>query len=93
MVDLANTFGWSQSYPLFMIVIPDLASNPRFHDVFETANIRLSGAFGRGYHDRRHSNQAGLSQREAEAFINVMFHGSPDDVLSHVTTLLEEGSR
>jgi hypothetical protein len=74
-----------------MIVIPDLASNPRFHDVFETANIRLNGAFGREYHDRRHTNQDGLSQREAEAFISVMLHGSPDDVLSHVTTLLEEG--
>ena len=91
MVDPANTFGWSQSYPLFLIVLPDLASNPRFHDVFETANIRLNGAFGREYHDRRHTNQDGLNLREAEAFIAAMLHGSPDEVLGHVTSLLDEG--
>ncbi len=91
MIDLANTFGWSQSYPLFLIVIPDIASNPRFHDVFETANIKLIGAFGREYHDRRHTNQDSLSLREAEAFIDVMHHGTPDETLDHVTALLEAG--
>lgn len=91
MIDLAGTLGWRQSYPLFLIVIPDLAANPRFHDVFETANIQLAGAFGRDYHDRRLSNTAPMNLREAEQFISVMTHGTPDETIAHVTSLLEQG--
>ena len=91
MVDLANTLGWEHSYPLFLVVIPDIASNPRFHDIFETANIRLTGAFGRDYHERQLTNQDPLSQREAEEYITVMHHGSPDETIAHVTSLLERG--
>ena len=88
MVDLAQVLGWERSYPLYLIVIPDLAAEPRFHDIFETAHIQLLGALGQDYHGRRHTNQARMSVREAEDFISLMFHGTPDEVIAGVTALL-----
>lgn len=90
MVDLANTLGWQRSYPLFLIVIPDLAANPRFHDLLETAHIQLIGAFGPEYHGRRAGQTAPLSVKETEAFIDVMCHGTPDETIAAVTRLLQQ---
>ena len=90
MVELANTLGWERAYPVYLVVIPDLASNPRFHDIFETAHIQLLGAFGQEYHGRRHTNRGGMSVREAEEFIALMFHGTSDEVIAGVTRLLQQ---
>lgn len=88
MVELAQTLGWERSYPLYLIVIPDLASNPRFHDLFETAHIQLLGAFGAQYHGRRHTNTAGMNSREAEDYIDLMVHGTSDQLFAGITALL-----
>ena len=90
MVDLANTFGWGQAYPLFLIVIPDLASAPRSHELFQAANVALSSAFGPDYHDRRLTNRDALNAREIEDFIAVMLHGSLEETVARVTALLEQ---
>ncbi|MFN0096971.1 MAG: hypothetical protein ACKVVT_19605 [Dehalococcoidia bacterium] len=90
MVDLANALGWENAYPIYLIVIPDLASNPRFHDIYETAHIQLIGAFGQGYYDRRHAQTKPMSVREAEEFITLMTHGAPDEVIAGVTKLLKD---
>jgi hypothetical protein len=90
MVELAGVLGWERSYPLYLVVIPDLAANPRFHDIFETASIQLNGAFGQGWHGRRETNQGAISAKEAEEFISVMLHGTPDEVIAAVTALLQQ---
>jgi hypothetical protein len=91
MVDLANTFGWEQAYPLFLIVVPDLATDPRFHDIVETASLSLIGAFGPKYQERRHRQTAPLNAREAEELAAVITHGTPAEVVARVTALLEAG--
>jgi hypothetical protein len=88
MVELAGALGWERAYPVYLVVIPDLAAEPRFHDIFETAHIQLIGAFGADYHGRRHTNTGRLSVREAEDFMSLMFHGTPEEVIAGVTGLL-----
>ena len=71
--DLSRQLSWEQAYPLFLITIPDLAAEPRFHDIFETAHLQLLLNLGPEYHaGRRHTNQGTMSVREAEEYIDVM---------------------
>lgn len=91
LVDLANALGWEQAYSIFYVVVPDIANNPRYHDLFEAAHVVLSGAFGAGYHGLRQTNTGLMNEREAEEFIAVMLYGSPDEVQESVTGLLQAG--
>jgi hypothetical protein len=90
MVDLTLTLGWERAYPVFLIVVPDLATHPRFHDILETAHYSLIGAVGQVYHGRRKTNTEPMSIREAEAYIDVMSHGTPEEAVAHVTSLLQK---
>src|SRR5581483_9101061 len=56
LVDLANALGWDQAYPLYYVVIPDLANNPRHHDLFDTTHALLSAEIGKEYRELRHAN-------------------------------------
>lgn len=91
MVDLANVVGWENSYPLFLAVIPDLATHPRYFDLLETATAELQGRFGREYRELRHTNQAPLNAREIEGFVRVLLNGSQEDTFAAVTDMLAAG--
>lgn len=91
MIDIANALGWERAYPAFFIVIPDLANNPRNHDMFEISHQLLRAAFGPEYHAMRRTNTAPLDEAEAEAFIAVLHEGTPDETLAAVTELLRQG--
>jgi hypothetical protein len=91
MIDIANVAGWSNSYPVFVAVIPDLATAPRFSDMAETATAYLVGQFGPGYRDALQANTAALSPREIEGFVTVLLHGTPHETFEAVTALLTAG--
>ncbi len=91
MVDIANAVGWENAYPAFFVVIPDLANNPRNHDLFETAHSLLRANFGPDYHAMRSANTTTIGEREAERFIDVMLHAEPGVLFSHIIGLLREG--
>lgn len=92
MVDIANAVGWQNAYPAFFVVIPDLANNPRNHDLFETAHALLRANFGPEYHGMRKTNTGLIGEREAEQFIDVMLHGEPGQLFEHILGLLREGA-
>jgi hypothetical protein len=90
MVELANTLGWERAYPVYLIVIPDLATHPHFQDIFETGWLQLMGTFGPQYLEKRHSLTQPMSVRETERYIDLMLHGTPDELFRGVTELIKQ---
>jgi hypothetical protein len=90
MVDVANAIGWENAYPVFFVVIPDLANSPRSYDLLETATTYL-GQFGKEALGLAETNVAQLNPREVDDFASVMLYGSATDVFEKVTSLLAAG--
>ncbi len=91
MVDLAEAVGWENAYPIFFAVIPDLATNPRYYDLYEAAATYLGRQFGRDFKDLRHTNTGVLNAREIEDFVDVMLHGGTEQTFLQVSALLAAG--
>jgi hypothetical protein len=91
MIDLARVLGWENAGPIFLAVIPDLATAPRFSDLLEAATAYLTGHFGPAYRDACGANTGSLNAREIESFVAVLLHGTPEDTFEGVTALLGAG--
>ena len=92
MIDLAKVVGWENAYPFFLVVIPDLATNPRNYDLFDTAHTYLVARFGKAYRDLRLTNTKPLTAQAIDRFVDVQLHGTHADVFAHVTDLLAAGT-
>ena len=91
MLDLADWVGWDKAHPFFYTAMPDLATPPLFHSLYDHAGFLLGLAFKGEQYTLHERNTALLTEDEQDRFIGQILEGDPMAVAHAITDLLRAG--
>ncbi|GIX49651.1 MAG: hypothetical protein KatS3mg131_3862 [Candidatus Tectimicrobiota bacterium] len=91
MFDIAHWLGWERAHSFFYVGVPDLATLPIFHSLYDHASVVLGMTFKGEQYTLHTRNTALLDPQRQERFIGRILEGDPLAVSEEITALLQQG--